>query len=74
MDEQTFDGETWQRGFDAATLILCGAIQAILEGKDDGRRPAKPPWEQTRQKLLALVNERNAVIRGCRVPDDSSEM
>jgi hypothetical protein len=43
--------------YDCGCSEMMGALQKILEGKDDGAGTSNPPWEPLRRSVLRLVGE-----------------
>lgn len=44
----------WWRGHEHTAAVFCQKVNELLDGKDDGKGVANPPWETTRRRLLAV--------------------
>ena len=55
MDATDFAHPAWWRGNDQGVIVLCGMINKILDGKDEGHGTSREPWESTRRRLIALA-------------------
>ena len=47
----------WWRGEVHGTVMLCKIINDILDGNDKCLGACREPWESTRKRILALVQE-----------------
>jgi hypothetical protein len=58
-DDPIWDGieganPAWWRGHEHTSIMLCKKVSEILDGKDDGHRWARQPWESVRRRLGVL--------------------
>jgi hypothetical protein len=62
-DATDFAHPAWWRGEAYGFDEMRRAVEAILDGKDQGHGTAREPWETVRRRLLALIAPREAVAR-----------
>jgi len=55
MDATDFAHPAWWRGNDQGVIVLCGMINKILDGNDEGHGTSREPWESTRRRLIQLA-------------------